>query len=106
MESSTISALTSTTSAFKSICSLKGVGPATASAILSLYNPAEDPFFSDEAFDICIGKGAKKPKYSAKEWTALKKLMLDRVKAEEWENVEVLEMAMWSWGVQKKYGKN
>ena len=37
------------------LCQLKGVGPATASAILSVYLPTEVPFMSDEAMDAVLG---------------------------------------------------
>ena len=37
------------------LCELQGVGPATASAILSIYMPMEVPFMSDEAMDAVLG---------------------------------------------------
>ena len=65
---------------------LKGVGPATASLLLSVLRPAEIPFFSDELFRWCVwddetgsgkdGKGwQRKIKYNVKEY----EMMLDRV---------------------------
>jgi hypothetical protein len=65
---------------------LKGVGPATASLLLSVLRPAEIPFFSDELFRWSIwddetsggkdGKGwHRKIKYNVKEY----EMMLDRV---------------------------
>ena len=32
------------------LCSLKGIGPASASLLLSVYDPVRVPFFSDEAY--------------------------------------------------------
>ena len=37
------------------LCKLHGVGPATASAILSVYLPTDVPFMSDEALDAALG---------------------------------------------------
>ena len=65
---------------------LKGVGPATASLLLSVLRPAEIPFFSDELFRWSVwddetgsgkdGKGwQRKIKYNVKEY----EMMLDRV---------------------------
>ena len=41
--------------ALKSAIKLKGVGPATASAILSAYQPQYYPFMSDEALNAVAG---------------------------------------------------
>lgn len=52
---------------------LKGIGPATASLLLSVHDPDGVIFFSDEAFYwLCCG-GKKSPiKYNAKEYEALR----------------------------------
>lgn len=45
---------------FKILTDLKGIGPATASLLLSVYDPENAPFFSDELFRWCFyeeGKG-------------------------------------------------
>ncbi|KAI4685160.1 hypothetical protein J4E81_008973 [Alternaria sp. BMP 2799] len=72
--------------ALKILVGLKGVGPATASLLLSVLRPVEIPFFSDELFrwsvwddEIGSGKDGKgwqrKIKYNVKEY----EMMLDRV---------------------------
>ena len=73
--------------ALKTMCGLRGIGPATASLILSVYDLDHVPFFSDEAFRwLCwnnegvTGKGkgsdlkgwARKMKYSDKEYDILR----------------------------------
>jgi hypothetical protein len=60
--------------ALKILSGLKGVGPATASLLLSVMRPREVPFFSDEVFRWCVwdegdGEGWKrKIKYNIKEY--------------------------------------
>ncbi|KAJ2988108.1 hypothetical protein NUW58_g4151 [Xylaria curta] len=58
--------------AVDAIAKLKGVGPATASLLLSVHDPDRVIFFSDEAFRwLCCG-GQKSPiKYNAKEYQQL-----------------------------------
>ncbi|KAI1324816.1 hypothetical protein F5Y16DRAFT_288469 [Xylariaceae sp. FL0255] len=58
--------------AVDTICKLKGIGPATASLLLSVHDPDRVIFFSDEAFWwLCCG-GQKAPiKYNAKEYQQL-----------------------------------
>lgn len=62
----------------KTLISLKGIGPATASLLLSVYNPDNIPFFSDEVFRWCMWDESGKPggwsrpiKYNVKEYEAL-----------------------------------
>jgi len=59
--------------AMDAIAKLKGIGPATASLLLSVHDPDQVIFFSDEAFWwLCCG-GQKSPiKYNAKEYQQLK----------------------------------
>lgn len=61
------------TSALKTLTSLKGIGPATASLLLSVAYPKLVPFFGDELFQwLCGGDGEKrKMKYDAKEYREL-----------------------------------
>ncbi|KAH8813318.1 hypothetical protein F5884DRAFT_632850, partial [Xylogone sp. PMI_703] len=63
---------------------LKGIGPATASLILSVYDPAKVVFFSDEAYRwLCAGgNGAAEIKYTMKEIDDLfekSKVLMDRL---------------------------
>lgn len=70
-----------TTNALKILVGLKGIGPATSSLLLSVLQPGEVPFFSDELFRWCCwdnevkGKeGAgweRKIKYNFKEYEAM-----------------------------------
>lgn len=51
---------------------LKGVGPATAALIASLYDPDNVPFFQDELFAWCVPERANdKLKYDRKEYSEL-----------------------------------
>lgn len=58
--------------AVDTLAKLKGIGPATASLLLSVHDPDRVLFFSDEAFYwLCCG-GKKDPiKYNKKEFAAL-----------------------------------
>lgn len=59
------------------LVTLKGIGPATASLLLSTLNPQEIPFFSDELFLWALwgnktgNRWDRKIKYSAKEYREL-----------------------------------
>jgi hypothetical protein len=55
-------------SALISLTALRGVGPATASAILALQAPAEQAFMSDEA--VAILAPAQAGKYTPAAWRA------------------------------------
>lgn len=58
--------------ALKTITKLKGIGPATASLLLSVHDPEHVIFFSDEAFYWLCCEGKKAPtKYNMKEYTEL-----------------------------------
>lgn len=58
--------------ALDKIAKLKGIGPATASLLLSVHDPDRVIFFSDEAFYWLCCKGQKSPiKYNAKEYQGL-----------------------------------
>ncbi|GAA5832215.1 hypothetical protein JCM5353_008201 [Sporobolomyces roseus] len=89
---------------------LKGVGPATASAILSVYDPTNEPFMSDQAMqhvasrtdDEKSGKG--KREYTTKSWERFRGEMQKRKEEEGWETVEELEKALWSFGIEKELG--
>ena len=54
------------------ICSLTGVGPATGSLIMSIYDPLNMPFFEDEMFNwTCSDFSTSKLKYDKKEYIEL-----------------------------------
>ncbi|KAI9870206.1 MAG: hypothetical protein M1830_004534 [Pleopsidium flavum] len=59
----------------KKLATLKGIGPATASLLLSVYDPENVPFFSDEVFRwICWDEKSgwgRKIKYDVKEYKEL-----------------------------------
>ncbi|RYP17923.1 hypothetical protein DL765_004242 [Monosporascus sp. GIB2] len=58
--------------ALGAIAKLKGIGPATASLLLSVHDPDHIIFFSDEAFWWLCCDGKKSPiKYNAKEYMEL-----------------------------------
>jgi hypothetical protein len=68
------------TPALKTLIALKGIGPATASLLLSVAAPDTVPFFSDELFRWCIwdesgspGGWQRKIKYNVKEYEMLLK---------------------------------
>lgn len=87
--------------ALKLLNTLKGVGPATASAILALFRPSTEPFMSDEAYEAM---GLGKAEYTVKGWEKFREAMGERRESGGWESVEELEKAAWSWGVERKYG--
>ncbi|KAI1821281.1 hypothetical protein F4861DRAFT_478188 [Xylaria intraflava] len=63
------------TKAMNAIAKLKGIGPATASLLLSVHDPERVIFFSDEAFWWLCCSGRKSPiKYNAKEYGQLSDL--------------------------------
>lgn len=63
--------------ALKTLSTLRGIGPATASLLLSVYDPDKAPFFSDELFrwaffESSNGRGwDRRIKYTAKEYAEL-----------------------------------
>lgn len=79
---------------------LKGIGPATSSAILSLFSPGSLPFMSDEALKFAAGLN-EKPKYNIKEWEWFVSEMRKRTKKEGWSGTDQLEKAAWAFAVLK-----
>jgi hypothetical protein len=62
----------STTKAINKLTSLKGIGPATASLLLSVHDAARVPFFSDELYQwVCHGGKKVTIKYNMKEYEGL-----------------------------------
>lgn len=80
--------------------SLKGIGPATSSAILSLFSPGSLPFMSDESLKFAAGLNDK-PKYTIKEWEWFVVEMRKRMEKEDWSGTDELEKAAWSFAVLK-----
>lgn len=68
--------------ALTEICSLRGVGPATGSLVLSVYVPRIAPFFGDEVFKWVVGEKGKL-KYDRKEYGEFLGRMLDVVLGEQ-----------------------
>lgn len=79
---------------------LKGIGPATSSAILSLFSPDSLPFMSDEALKFAAGL-KDKPKYTVKKWEWFVVEMRNRMEKEDWSGTDELEKAAWSFAVLK-----
>lgn len=88
--------------ALKTLTTLRGIGPATASLLLSCADPDKVPFFSDELYrwmmwdepDTAKGRGwARKIGYTDKEYTGLVEKVracLERLRGEQgWEEGEV-----------------
>ncbi|KAI2638493.1 hypothetical protein GGS21DRAFT_443059 [Xylaria nigripes] len=69
------------TKAMDAIAELKGIGPATASLLLSVHDPKRVIFLSDEAFWWVCCNGRKSPiKYNAKEYQQLDALVGEMTK--------------------------
>ncbi|KAJ3672818.1 hypothetical protein LUZ60_006192 [Juncus effusus] len=76
---------------------LKGVGPATASAVLAAFAPDVAPFMSDEAMMLAVGNIKE---YTLKQYLAFAKKLQDKAKELSGEGEKFtpsdLERAMWS----------
>lgn len=89
---------------------LKGIGPATASLILSCYNPTHIPFFSDELYRWLhweeTGKGwGLKIKYTLKEYESLyqkAQQCLQRLEDSKGQTVTALELEKAAYVLRKK----
>lgn len=78
--------------ALTEICTLRGVGPATGSLVLSVYEPRTVPFFGDEVFKWAVGD-KDKLKYDRKEYGEFLGSMLDVVLSQKLgEGVEASEL--------------
>ncbi|KAH3671716.1 hypothetical protein OGAPHI_000421 [Ogataea philodendri] len=91
-------------------CKLRGVGPATATLILSLSGPAlrmsdlgahDVPFFSDEVFEI-LNPSYGKIKYTAKEYIDL---VLSKMAVFDAAKLQNVEEALWCLRKTEKIGK-
>lgn len=90
--------------ALKTLCSLRGIGPATASLLLSCADPERVPFFSDELYrwmlwdGADVGKGTgwgRKIGYTDKEYAALREAVggfLERAEGDVCGEVGALDM--------------
>lgn len=59
---------TTYTAALDTLCSLRGVGPATATLVLSVADPQNVPFFADELFAWVRGRQGGNMKYDLREY--------------------------------------
>lgn len=91
-----------TAKAITILSTLHGIGPATASAIVSLFHPLTEPFFSDEAVEA-VGMG--KATYTVKALNQYRELMQERQKEGKWDSMEELERACWSWIILRNLEK-
>ncbi|KAI8934440.1 hypothetical protein NX059_009172 [Plenodomus lindquistii] len=88
--------------ALKILTQLKGIGPATASLLLSVLSPADVPFFSDELFRWCVwdepgGGGWKRGiKYTAKEYGMLVERVAE-LRGRLGEGVQAVEVERVAW---------
>ncbi|BGP56516.1 hypothetical protein JCM8202_004588 [Rhodotorula sphaerocarpa] len=112
MEAALSAAPTDRETALKEVCKLKAVGPATASAVLATWFPAEEPFMSDEGLDyagaLAAGDKGKKTKrdYTVKAWREYRHEMQARQKEEGWTGMAELEQAIWAWATLRKYAQS
>ncbi|KAE8222973.1 hypothetical protein CF319_g3931 [Tilletia indica] len=87
----------------RKLTQLRGIGPATASAVLAAYEPERFPFLSDEAA-VGVGKLGDKADYTEAFLERFIARMHERVAAEGWADVDELERACFAGGIIKKYG--
>ena len=83
------------------LCKLQGVGPATASAILSVYLPLEVPFMSDEAMDAVVGLPRL---YTKAKFLQLQKAVIEKseILGSNWSPV-LIEKALWCTAMISKF---
>lgn len=81
---------------------LKGVGPATASAVLAAFAPEITPFMSDEAMEAALGNSKD---YSLKQYLKFADKLQSKAKELSSEGVSFtpsdVERALWSYAVGK-----
>mmetsp|Transcript_55555 Transcript_55555/g.130115 ORF Transcript_55555/g.130115 Transcript_55555/m.130115 type:complete len:260 (+) Transcript_55555:302-1081(+) len=87
--------------AIEALCQLRGIGPATATAILCCHAPKLIPFMSDEALE---GAGLER-KYTLGCYIELAKLLATKAKelGGEW-TAELVGRAMWTEGLSQIHG--
>ncbi|KAK4054975.1 hypothetical protein OIO90_003316 [Microbotryomycetes sp. JL221] len=91
--------------AMKALCELKGVGSATASAVLAAIKPNTCIFMSDEVFETLLPQD--KVEYNLKTWFKLNQMALTIINTDQsvWSSVEQLEQACWSFQLFKRFDK-
>ena len=99
--------------AITTLSKLKGIGPATASLLLSCYDPINVPFFSDELYRYVHWSDAKskgwdrKISYTAKEYKDLWQKLLDmreRIQKESGQAVAAVEIEKMAYVLAKEAG--
>ncbi|CAN8270112.1 unnamed protein product [Cochlearia groenlandica] len=96
-------ALPDVSMAVKELVVLKGVGPATASAVLAAYAPDVVPFMSEEAMEVALGSSKE---YSLKRYllfvTKLQEKSKELKLKGEWDGPSDIERALWSCNKRSK----
>lgn len=89
------------TTGFSSINSLQGVGPATASVLLSSYQPDKVAFMSDEAMDAALGLPRL---YTAAQYKKYQAVMQEKAEqlGDDWTPASV-EKALWCAAMMEKH---
>ncbi|KAI9748034.1 MAG: hypothetical protein M4579_007328 [Chaenotheca gracillima] len=101
--------------AITKLSSLKGIGPASASLLLAVFDPLSVPFFSDECFRWLMfesatkGKGWDRPiKYDVKEYRILVERvgeLRDRLRKESGEDVSAADVEKVAYVLGKEDGR-
>ena len=96
------------------LSTLKGIGPATASLLLSCYDPVKVPFFADELYRYLLWEEAKnkgwdrKIKYTIKEYKDLfdkLQVLQERLENESGEQVTAIEVEKFAYVLSKQAQK-
>ena len=85
------------------LCELKGIGPATASALLAHIDPQRFPFMSDEALEGC----GMKREYTLATYLSFAEALSSKAEAlgGEW-NAETVGRAMWARAMIHAHGSD
>ena len=92
-----------TDSSLSNICLLQGVGPATASALISSYHPDKIAFMSDEAMDAALGLPRT---YTLSQYKKFQKVMQEKAEelGDDW-TPSTVEKALWCAAMIAKYSR-
>ncbi|CAO1636751.1 unnamed protein product [Sympodiomycopsis kandeliae] len=86
----------------KSLCRLKGVGPATGSLLLSLYDPETEAFMSDESWVSIPSLQNRKIGYTEKDWVTWREEINKRKEELAWKgSLSEFERACWAYTQSK-----